>query len=162
AFDAFKPLSKVVVKADFSPNGWSSSFNEAFFIAATECGVRSMQFESEPLRAALAVDLLPALSFVFAKPTSGDDRSISGADCKVDGDDFLAQLIKKASGLDGRERIDFKFSVDALSKPIDPAGFEKYGRGDGRFWLVNDLENHINVEVQQTENRVEVHVFSAV
>lgn len=97
AFDAFKPLSKVVVKADFSPNGWSSSFNEAFFIAATECGVRSMQFESEPLRAALAVDLLPALSFVFAKPTSGDDRSISGADCKVDGDDFLAQLIKVVS-----------------------------------------------------------------
>ncbi|KAH7697111.1 hypothetical protein AAVH_35809, partial [Aphelenchoides avenae] len=67
----------------------------------------------------------------------------------------------KASELDGRHRIDFKFSIDKLSKPIDPAGFEKYQKGE-RSWLVNDLENGITLEVEEVERIVKIHAVKVV
>ncbi|KAH7713297.1 hypothetical protein AAVH_19354 [Aphelenchoides avenae] len=120
-------------------------------------------------------DVLGALSFGFAEPTTGGDRSMSmmlvsdhdivnrrGISGNVN---FLAPLIKKASELDGRLHIDFKFIIDELYKPIDAVGFEKYQKSK-RSWLIDDLENGITLEVVEREGRfypgVEIHVYSSV
>ncbi|KAH7695460.1 hypothetical protein AAVH_37481, partial [Aphelenchoides avenae] len=76
AFEAFKPLSEVVVKVGDYTSG--ITFKEAFFISAAECGVRSITFESIPRAGLIGVTLVSALSFGFANPTTGGDRNISG------------------------------------------------------------------------------------
>lgn len=57
--------------------------------------------------------------------------------------------------------VDFTFKLAGV-RYIDPTGLEKYQKDDGRTWLMNDLENHVNVKVKQTEKLVEIHVFSSV
>ncbi|KAH7713016.1 hypothetical protein AAVH_19625 [Aphelenchoides avenae] len=158
AFEAFKPLNKVVVKAT-GHHDWENSFYEAFFLSAAECGVRSIEFKSDS-RFTTGIGLLPALSFGFSELAAGGDRSITGVDCDIDDDNFLEQLVKLTSELDGRQRIDFKFSIGTLSKAIDRAGFERYQK-DLCSWLVNDLKNGVMLEVVEHEESVRIHVFSS-
>lgn len=75
-------------------NDWESSFDEAFFLFAAECGVRSIRFESDTINSLTGIGLLPALSFGFAEPAAGGDRSISGVDCETDDENFLAHLVQ--------------------------------------------------------------------
>lgn len=63
--------------------------------------------------------------------------------------------------------MDFTFKLGTVSPDIDPDDYEKYQGDDGQTVLVDDLENHVNVELKQTEdsydrNVVEIHVFSSV
>ncbi|KAH7704425.1 hypothetical protein AAVH_28389 [Aphelenchoides avenae] len=162
AFKAFEALSKVVVKMDGrrSDPDWARSFDETFFISAAKCGVRSISFDTGS-QYWIDINVLPALSFGFAEPTAGGDRSISSVFCALEDEDFLAQLIEKASELDGRQHIDFTFTIEDLSEPIDPAGYEKYQNGEWS-WLIDDLENGITVEIEEAEHSTEIHVFSSV
>lgn len=88
AFEALKPLKEVVISVDYWVD-WTSSFNEAFFLFAAECGVRSITFDS-----VIGIDLGAALSFGFAEPAAGGDRSISGVNCELHDDAFFEQLIE--------------------------------------------------------------------
>ncbi|KAH7701005.1 hypothetical protein AAVH_31871, partial [Aphelenchoides avenae] len=68
----------------------------------------------------------------------------------------------KVAELDGARDVDFNFKLANVSSPIDSTGFEEYQKGDGRTWLIDDLENHVSVELKQTVKHVEIHVFSSV
>ncbi|KAH7729964.1 hypothetical protein AAVH_02450 [Aphelenchoides avenae] len=175
--ETFKPQSKVVVKA-CGYHDWRSIFDEAFFLSMVERGVRSIEFKSDA-EDIPSIDLASALSFGFAGPAAGGCRSISGASVSVysydhwvdphfadyepDRENFLEELIEMARALDGRQHIDFRFSIDALSDPINAVGFEKYQK-DMRSWFVSDLENGVMLEVVEVEQplfpTVEIHVFS--
>ncbi|KAH7715344.1 hypothetical protein AAVH_17277 [Aphelenchoides avenae] len=170
AFEAFKPLSKVLVKVD-DYEGWSDWFHERFFISSAECGVRSIKFQS-PRHSIIGMGVVPALSFAFTEPTTGGDRSIGNvvvADCYDDmlerahdpsGYKFFAQLVEKAGELDGGRHIDFKFTIHQLPDLDALPGFKKYQKDD-RSWLVNDLENGVTLEVVMGQLSVEVDVFSS-
>lgn len=95
----------MVVKAD------AYDVDKAFFIPASECGVRSLLFDTGH-RSRIKIDLLSALSFGFAQPSTGGERIISKADVRVydyedrtdvydeyepDFDNFLVQMIKVRS-----------------------------------------------------------------
>lgn len=71
-------------------------------------------------------------------------------------------LFQKVAELDGARVVDFHFKLANVSSPIDSTSFEKYQRGDGRTWLMDDLEkNRVNVEIKQNEKHIEIHVFSS-
>ncbi|KAH7716851.1 hypothetical protein AAVH_15738 [Aphelenchoides avenae] len=142
--------------------------DESFFVPAAERGVRhiqmySMGWNDPEVRANTAA----ALSFGFAKPTTGGDRTLAGFDCGI-GADFLAQVKQKASQLRVTGRVDFIFTIWASdSLHIDSTGFEKYEQDDGRTWLMNDLESHLNVEVKRImnivgRNFIVIRVFSPI
>ncbi|KAH7725610.1 hypothetical protein AAVH_06790 [Aphelenchoides avenae] len=158
-------------------------FNETFFISAAEIGVRSVIFDPDGEYASsgstsgrgyfTGIDVLGALAFGFAEPTTGGKRSlskmlVSDADKRIGPDfyenvNFLAPLVKarKARELDGRQRINFKFTIDKLAKPICPVGFEKY-QEDICSWLIDGLENGIVLKVVEAYRVVEIHVFYSV
>ncbi|KAH7687859.1 hypothetical protein AAVH_40588, partial [Aphelenchoides avenae] len=159
AFEACKPLNKVVIKLGVY-HDWASAFDEAFFISAAKCGVRSIDFDTGS-QYRVDINISSALSFGFDEPTAGGERSIGNVFCDLEGDDFLAQLIEKASELDGRQHVDFKFSIADLSEPINPAGYEKNQKGKWS-WLVHDLENGIMVEIDEKVQSTQIHVFSSV
>lgn len=77
-----------------------ASFNEAFFIRAAECGVRSIELDC-------LLYLLNALVFGFTAPTTGVHRSILIVEVQgpyefdqwYDGENFLAELVKVGSSL---------------------------------------------------------------
>lgn len=128
AFEAFKPLSKVLVKVD-DYEGWSDWFHERFFISSAECGVRSIKFQS-PRHSIIGMGVVPALSFAFTEPTTGGDRSIGNvvvADCYDDmlerahdpsGYKFFAQLVEvRVEGLSAVQK--YKFSSRKLPQLSD-------------------------------------------
>lgn len=43
---------------------------------------------------------------------------------------------------------------------IEPAGSEKY-QTDGGKWLIDDLENRVTMDVEKTEETVEIKVRSS-
>ncbi|KAH7708260.1 hypothetical protein AAVH_24504 [Aphelenchoides avenae] len=144
-------LPALLVEADHILD-WRNA-DDRFFASAAKCGVRSISCD------AAAISLLPALSFAFAEPLDGSNRRVSGVECVTEDVNFLAEIIKKASVLDRRQRIDFKFSIGGLSCAVDPAGFENY-RKDDRTWIVGDLENGVMLNVVAERKSTEVHVFS--
>ncbi|KAH7702827.1 hypothetical protein AAVH_30013 [Aphelenchoides avenae] len=125
---------KAVSKLVVNVQGFNDpgAFKGAFFVYAAKCGIRSLEFDSGRGRSGIGIDIFAVFSFGFAK-----------------------------AELDGARHVDFKLQLANVSSPIDSTGFEQYQRGDGRTWLVDDLENHINVEVMQTANLAEVHIFSS-
>ncbi|KAH7725611.1 hypothetical protein AAVH_06791 [Aphelenchoides avenae] len=82
---AFKRVSQMVVTVKHYED-WPC-FSDTFFISAAESGVRSMKFDPDGEYASwgwsfcdgyfTGIDVLGALSFGFAEPTTGGDRSIS-------------------------------------------------------------------------------------
>ncbi|KAH7722551.1 hypothetical protein AAVH_09952 [Aphelenchoides avenae] len=73
----------------------------------------------------------------------------------------------KASELREADRVDFTFTIStSVSQHTDSTGFEKYKKEDGRTWLMDDVANHVNVEIIQTvevgQNFIEIQVFSSV
>lgn len=97
------------------------------------------------------------LKTVFDYPERIFDITSTEAFC------FKYRKFQMARALDGRQHIDFRFSIDALSDPINAVGFEKYQK-DMRSWFVSDLENGVMLEVVEVEQplfpTVEIHVFS--
>lgn len=82
---AFNRVSQMVVTVK---HYWSwPCFTETFFVSAAERGVQSMKFETADKYATwgstswggyfTGTDVLGALSFGFAEPTTGGDRSMS-------------------------------------------------------------------------------------
>ncbi|KAH7710169.1 hypothetical protein AAVH_22534 [Aphelenchoides avenae] len=109
----------------------------------------------------MPANTVAALSFGFAEPTTGGERSLRGTDCDI-GTDFRAQVKQKAGELRDASHVDFTFRLAVYkSLQIDSTGFEKCQRDDGRTWLMSDLDNHVNVEVKQTESLITIHVFSS-
>lgn len=53
-----------------------------------------------------------------------------------------------------------KFTIDMLSEAVDLTGFEKYQKGNSA-WLINDLDNHVTLEVVEAERVVEIHAYSS-
>ncbi|KAH7713415.1 hypothetical protein AAVH_19211 [Aphelenchoides avenae] len=139
--------------------------DEKIFIPALKRGVRHIEVISEDDRGAPA-NTAAALSFGFAEPAAGGDRSLLGIACDI-GADFLELIKQKVAELDATRHLDFTFKLGTVSPDIDPDDYEKYQGDDGQTVLVDDLENHVNVELKQTEdsydrNVVEIHVFSSV
>ncbi|KAH7725097.1 hypothetical protein AAVH_07375 [Aphelenchoides avenae] len=156
---AFKSVGHVYVDslqtyADQEP------LSESFFVPAAEHGVRYINHISSAGNPAIQSDTAAAISFGFANPLNGGDRCLIGIDCAI-GADFLAQVKQKASELREAGHVDFNFEFANVSSQVDSCGFEKYRKDDGRTWLMNDLQNHVNVEVKQTGDRIEIHVFSS-
>ena len=59
---------------------------EAFFLPAAERGVRHIKHYDD-----ITANTAAALTFGFAEPASGGDRSLIGIDCGI-GTDFLSQV----------------------------------------------------------------------
>ncbi|KAH7703618.1 hypothetical protein AAVH_29210 [Aphelenchoides avenae] len=157
--EAFGHVSSVIVESDEHDRD-PGHLGENFFGIAAQHGVRRIVFDADD-ESEMPADTAAALSFGFAEPTAGGDREVLGVACEV-GSDFLAQVKQKVAELDGAHHVDFNFKLANVSAPIDSAGFEQYQRGDGRTWLVDDLENHVMAEIKQTEKHIEIHVFSSV
>ncbi|KAH7718790.1 hypothetical protein AAVH_13767 [Aphelenchoides avenae] len=143
---AFKSVKRVNLG---SPKGstYGKLLDEAFFVPAAQRGVRHLKHceYKMPDVTNIRANTTAALAFGFAEPTAGGDRSLRGIHCDV-GADLLTHVKQKAD----------------MSLRIDSTGFEKYQRGDGRTWLMEDLYNLVNVEVKQTMHEIEIHVFSSV
>ncbi|KAH7710881.1 hypothetical protein AAVH_21835, partial [Aphelenchoides avenae] len=83
---AFKSVKNVCVESSWS----GAPLNENFFIAAVHRGVRHIELKSaDGLKT--AANTAAALSFGFAEPVAGGDRSLLGVFCEV-GADFLAHV----------------------------------------------------------------------
>ncbi|KAH7719933.1 hypothetical protein AAVH_12576 [Aphelenchoides avenae] len=158
---AFKSVKTVNV--DAYEHADQEPLDENFFLPAAQRGVRHLTHSDYTWgEHDMPANTVAALSFGFAEPTTGGDRSLCGTDCDI-GKDFLAQVKQKAGELCEARHVDFSFEL-AVFKPlqIDSTGFEKYQRDDGRTWLMSDLDNHVNVEVTQTEGLITIHVFSSI
>ncbi|KAH7714624.1 hypothetical protein AAVH_18016 [Aphelenchoides avenae] len=157
--EAFKSVKTVSVEYD-----WDSAvlepLGENFLVSAAQHGVRHIELKPES-RIRISVKAANALSFGFTEPTVGGDRSLLGVSWVFNGAKFLAQVRQKVADLDEARHVDFTFKLANIGWQIDSIGFKKYQKDEGRTWLINDLENHVNVEVKQNENLVEIHVFSS-
>ncbi|KAH7702826.1 hypothetical protein AAVH_30012 [Aphelenchoides avenae] len=157
--EAFGHVSSVIVESDEKDRD-PGHLGENFFGTAAQRGVRRIKFDADD-ESETPADTAAALSFGFAEPAAGGDREVLGVACEV-GADFLAQVKQRVAEVDGARDVDFNFKLANVSAPIDSTGFEQYQRADGRAWLIDDFENHVNVEIKQAEKHIEIHVFSSV
>ncbi|KAH7714623.1 hypothetical protein AAVH_18015 [Aphelenchoides avenae] len=157
--EAFKSVKTASMEWDYDLFAGADFLDVSFFVTAMQHGVRCIDFKTES-DTDIPADTAAALSFGFADPTAGGDRSLLEVACDI-GPDFLEQVKQKVADLDEARHVDFTFKLANIGWQIDSTGFKKYQKDEGRTWLINDLENHVNVEVKQNENLVEIHVFSS-
>lgn len=53
--------------------------------------------------------------------------------------------------------VDFELSIMNLVADIETAGFEKYQKDDGK-WFIDDLENRVTLAIGRTDETVEIKV----
>lgn len=54
----------------------------------------------------------------------------------------------------------FKICKHRASKNVDPTGYEKYRKSEGK-WVFDDLLNNVIVEVHETKEVVMIRAFSS-
>ncbi|KAH7709175.1 hypothetical protein AAVH_23563 [Aphelenchoides avenae] len=161
SIDAFKSVRKLEMIATSDELIEPEAFNEVFFASLAQR--RIAYFDSGldiSVDSFLEIDAATAFAYLFAEPLNGVSRELSGVQCTEK--DLLKLIRKKAGELDSRQRVDLEATIGLYNPDrVDPAGFEKYEEGEGK-WVVNDLDNGMKLEIEEDthENRVVIRVYS--
>ncbi|KAH7695349.1 hypothetical protein AAVH_37593, partial [Aphelenchoides avenae] len=124
------------------------AFNEAFFASLAHRGICCFRAEldcNDRRGTIWEIDAASALAYVFAEPTNGVSRELSGIECIIE-KDFLELVRKKAGEMDSRHAVDLQATIQL--RDLDATGFEKYENGELR-WVVNDLGNDLTLEIEE-------------